>query len=52
MSKQKSSAVQSKPTVKDMPSKLPITSFFSRLEQKPVINDDTDISKDNLKTGI
>jgi len=51
MSKQKSSAVHSKPTVKDMPSKLPITSFFSRLEQNPVINDNTG-SEDNLTTGI
>jgi hypothetical protein len=54
-SKQKSSAaVQSKPTVKDMPSKLPITSYFSPLKPTSVINDDADISEvtGNLTTEI
>ena len=43
-SRKKASDDSSKPTLKDMPSRLTITSFFQRKEQKPVINDDNDIS--------
>ena len=45
-SRKKASDDSSKPTLKDMPSRLTITSFFQRKEQKPVINDDNDISED------
>jgi hypothetical protein len=54
--KQQTEVIRGKegPTVKDMPSRLPITSFFPRLEQKPINIDSTDISEhaDTTKTGI
>ena len=49
-SRKKTPAEQSKPTMKDMPSRLTITSFFQRKEQKPVINDGSDIPEDTVLT--
>ena len=51
-SRKKAPDDSSKPTLKDMPSRLTITSFFQRKEQKPVINDDNDISEDIVVSGF
>jgi hypothetical protein len=49
-SRKKASEEPSKPTLKDMPFQLTNTSFFQRKEQKPVINDENDISEEIVVT--
>ena len=49
-SRKKACEEPSKPTLKDMPSRLTITSFFQRKDPKPVINDGTDILEDIVAT--
>jgi len=53
-SRQRSSEEQSKPTLKDMPSKLTIDSFFARKETKPVITEGTEITEqaNTTETGL
>ena len=49
-SREKAPEEPRKPNMKDMPSRLSITSFFQRKDQKPVINDGTDILEDIVAT--
>jgi hypothetical protein len=45
-SRKKAPEEQRQPTLKDMPSRLTITSFFQRKNENPVINDGNDILED------